>query len=307
MNRPLKFDRHFRLATQRFIRRFDVMILPDDTDSPQLSDAPAENAAKVPGQTKPMQRPGMALVAVALGAATTAQVRRALVSRKRLAAVIKVPTTAWVKQVEKYLKENVAEHQSFARDGSTKSRDKPSIGNDEVALALSQGYRVIGIAANPAAMLPAALLAAADITVTIPNPGGDVIVRTMRRCLRGKIPDGIEDGLVAGLDFDDIVADLRSGSLAIAAVRRLKSASARRRGPSSAGDVPNLETAVEYGAAREWGLSLARDIADFRAGKIKWDSLDRGAILFSAPGLGKSLFASVLARFCLRIMCHRAC
>jgi ATP-dependent Zn protease len=55
---------------------------------------------------------------------------------------------------------------------------------------------------------------------------------------------------------------------------------------------------VEYGPARLWGLDLARDIAAFRAGTIAWRDVDRGVCLHSAPGMGKTLFARVLAKAC---------
>ncbi|MBV5268847.1 MAG: AAA family ATPase, partial [Afipia sp.] len=59
-----------------------------------------------------------------------------------------------------------------------------------------------------------------------------------------------------------------------------------------------MEEAVEYGDARTWGLALARDLADYRAGRLDWWEVDRGAVLFSEPGLGKSLFARILAQAC---------
>ncbi|MBY3321225.1 AAA family ATPase [Rhizobium laguerreae] len=57
-----------------------------------------------------------------------------------------------------------------------------------------------------------------------------------------------------------------------------------------------LEEMHGYGDVKEWGLELARDIGDWREGKISWDDVDNGTLISGPPGCGKTTFALSLAR-----------
>ena len=239
-----------------------------------------------------------ALVSASLEAVTTPAIRRRLSGKTAIAVVIGVPSPAWVKPVEQFLDATATvPWLIFARDGSDKYRHKSSFGNDLVSEKLSAGQRVAGIAANPEMILPTALIAAADLTITIEQPSGAVVLDTMRRCLHGRMPKRIDDTVVSGLEIEDFVSAMRAGSTPPQALQRLKIASRQRVGSQEA-RAPLLETAVEYGAAREWGLSLARDIADYRAGRLAWRDVDRGAVFYSEPGCGKSVLAASIAQAC---------
>jgi hypothetical protein len=243
--------------------------------------------------------PHEAIIAAAIEAATTPAVRRRLSGKNSVAVVVDVPSASWVTPVEVHFKEDTGKHWAiFARKGDNKARDKSSVGNEEVAERISAGRRVVGIAANPEIMLPTALMAAADIVIKIAPPTGAVVRKAMRRCLRGRLPDRVDDALVADLDLPDLVAAMRLGSTPKQAIKRLRAAFERRGGPEKTGEIPCLETAVEYGAAREWGLSLARDLEDYRAGRISWDKIDRGAVFYSEPGCGKSVLAGSISQAC---------
>lgn len=59
-----------------------------------------------------------------------------------------------------------------------------------------------------------------------------------------------------------------------------------------------LEDLPGMGEAGRWGLSLAADLADHRAGTLPWEDVESGAVLHGPPGTGKTLFARALAGSC---------
>ena len=238
------------------------------------------------------------IVAAAFERATTGAVRMQLKRRGALAMVLLVPGPAWVEPVRKLFQLRFGNLWEVivvdAWNNTAKHKEAKAV---EVATHLARGRPVVGVAADTGA-LPSTLTAAADITIRIVAPDAGVIRRAIRMYAGEKPADGIDDGVASGLGFNDLVAAFRKNSSAAEIVERLGKASTALRGAGSAQRLPLLETAVEYGQARIWGLALARDIKDFKAGRIGWDAVDRGVVLYSEPGLGKSLFARILAQAC---------
>lgn len=271
----------------------------DDPDLDLSSDAAGDDG---PGTTADdggaLRDPRKALVAAAITAAVTPIVDEALWGKSTQAVVVSAPAADWIVPVKEFFEQRPFGKKwlCFARDGSERLRHKPSIGNAEVASALAKGRSVIGIAVDPEQVLPSTLVAGADHRIKI-KLDESVLCGTLSD-LYGEAPPRIDGVHLVRLGLDDIVAAMRPGVDAREVAYRIVAAAATRGGAGNAEDVPDLATAVEYGAARAWGMALARDMRDYRAGIIPWSAVDRGAVFFSGPGMGKSVLARSIAHAC---------
>jgi hypothetical protein len=262
--------------------------------------APEDAVRDDPPPSNPPKKAGpsarSAIVSAACYGAIAGPTRRRLKTTRGIALVILVPGPSWIAPVKASFLDRYGKVWEVFEPETSKSPGQRADRNTQVANHLSCGQSVVGIAVDSNS-LPTGLSVACDLTVRLNAPRARTIARAIRMFTGVAAPVGIDDAIVAGLEFHDIVAAFRAGSTPVEILARLRNAASS--GNITASErLPKLADAAEYGAARTWGMTLARDLADYRAGRLDWQDVDRGVILFSEPGLGKTLFARILAQAC---------
>jgi ATP-dependent Zn protease len=138
----------------------------------------------------------------------------------------------------------------------------------------------------------------ADVVVKIPKPSSNQLKAVFRH--QGHILTPTEEAMVSSETWTRLVLAFQPDRPPANALRRLRETATRQlaKKPHRPSKAPSLADLSGLGPVKEWGVDLAKDLSDFKAGRITWEEIDTGALVSGPPGTGKTLFAEALARTC---------
>ncbi|MCE4225016.1 AAA family ATPase [Methylobacterium sp. C25] len=174
--------------------------------------------------------------------------------------------------------------------GPCRISDKES---KDASASIADMCSVVAIARDPGREMPPAVLRAADHRLVAERLDADLLVLVVAAVTSCRPKKMLSAELLPLLDLDDIRLAVHRDRGADGCIDRLEALLRRRICASSTS--PRLADLQGYGAAGEWGRSLAEDLKAYLRSEICAADLPRGGVFWGPSGVGKTLLAAAIA------------
>ena len=154
-------------------------------------------------------------------------------------------------------------------------------------------------------LLPQDLVQAADYILALPALTAADVTSIAEQTCEGRVSKHVDQDLATALTPRLLRLAYRKRYDASAYIRKLQEVCSKESAApepvsvtNTSVEQPRLDQLHGMEAAVAWGRQLARDVAAFREGGLRWSDIDHACLLTGPPGTGKSTFAQALAATC---------